>query len=74
MCGRETLAMLVSSTSMNVASVTVIAMAHGLNRGRHSGAAETASICNPISPWAIAFAVAACSPCTVKLSASPTNS
>ena len=30
MCGNETLAMLVSSTSMNVASVTVMATAHGL--------------------------------------------
>ena len=30
MCGSETLAMLVSSTSMNVASVTVMATAHGL--------------------------------------------
>ena len=30
MCGKETLAMLVSSTSMNVASVTVMATAHGL--------------------------------------------
>jgi hypothetical protein len=30
MCGRETLAMLVSSTSMNVASVTTSAIAQGL--------------------------------------------
>jgi hypothetical protein len=30
MCGRETLAMLVSSTSLNVASVTVSATTHGL--------------------------------------------
>lgn len=29
MCGRETLAMAVSSNSMNVASVTVVAMSHG---------------------------------------------
>ena len=36
MCGSATLAMLVSSTSMKVASVTVMAMAHGLKRGRHS--------------------------------------
>ena len=36
MCGSETLAMLVSSTSMNVASVTVNAMSQGLCRGRHS--------------------------------------
>ena len=33
MCGSETLAMLVSSTSMNVASVTVSAMIHGLTAG-----------------------------------------
>src|SRR5713101_6447418 len=31
MCGSDTLAMLVSSTSMNVASVTVRATTHGLN-------------------------------------------
>ena len=30
MCGSDTLAMLVSSTSMNVAIVTTSAMAHGL--------------------------------------------
>jgi len=36
MCGRATLAMEVSSTSMNVASVTVTAMIHGLTAGRHS--------------------------------------
>jgi hypothetical protein len=30
MCGSETFAMLVSSTSMNVAIVTTSAMAHGL--------------------------------------------
>ena len=33
MCGRATLAMEVSSTSMKVASVTVRATAHGLWRG-----------------------------------------
>src|SRR6202795_5156507 len=38
MCGSATLAMLVSSTSMNVASVTVSAMIHGLTAGRHSAA------------------------------------
>src|ERR1700675_4829205 len=38
MCGSATLAMLVSSTSMNVASVTVRAMIHGLTAGRHSAA------------------------------------
>src|SRR5579872_2311617 len=35
MCGSETLAMELSSTSMNVASVTVMATIHGLTRGRH---------------------------------------
>src|ERR1035438_7329482 len=33
MCGSATLATLVSSTSMNVASITVIAMIHGLMAG-----------------------------------------
>ena len=33
MCGSETLAMLVSSTSMNVASITVAAISHGLTAG-----------------------------------------
>ena len=33
MCGKETLAMEVSSTSMNVANVTVSAISHGLNLG-----------------------------------------
>src|SRR5206468_553165 len=33
MCGSDTLATLVSSTSMKVASVTVSAMTHGLNSG-----------------------------------------
>src|SRR5450432_1506459 len=36
MCGRLTLAIEVSSTSMNVASVTVSATAHWLCFGRHS--------------------------------------
>ena len=35
MCGRATLAMEESSTSMNVARVTVMATIHGLIRGRH---------------------------------------
>ena len=35
MWGMATLAMEVSSASMKVASVTVMAMAHGLARGRH---------------------------------------
>src|SRR6266852_9864979 len=34
MCGRDTLAMLVSSTSMNVARVTASAMIQGLTAGR----------------------------------------
>ena len=38
MCGRATLAMEVSSTSMNVASVTVIAMIQGLIAGRQTSA------------------------------------
>src|ERR1700704_2297743 len=38
MCGSATLAMLVSSTSMNVASVTATAMIHGLTGDRHSAA------------------------------------
>jgi hypothetical protein len=33
MCGKDTLAMEVSSTSMNVASVTVRAISHGLYLG-----------------------------------------
>jgi hypothetical protein len=36
MCGSETFATAVSSTSMNVASITEIAMSHGLKRGTHS--------------------------------------
>src|ERR1019366_3839587 len=36
--GSATLAMLVSSTSMNVASVTVRAIIHGFTAGRHSAA------------------------------------
>src|ERR1700742_2831618 len=38
MCGSETFAMELSSTSMNVASVTVIATIHGFTRGRHAAA------------------------------------
>jgi hypothetical protein len=34
MCGKATLAIAVSSSSMNVASVTVAAMIHGLMAGR----------------------------------------
>jgi len=40
MCGRATLAMLVSSTSMNVASITVKAIHHGLMVGRRHPAGE----------------------------------
>src|SRR5579875_2310570 len=36
MCGSETFAIELSSTSMNVASVTVSATIHGLMRGRHA--------------------------------------
>jgi hypothetical protein len=36
MCGNETLATEVSSTSMKVAIVTTIATVHGLYRGRHA--------------------------------------
>src|SRR5215469_7944674 len=39
-CGSATLAMEVSSTSMNVASVTVMATIHGLTRGRHGLSTE----------------------------------
>src|ERR1700722_8071384 len=38
MCGRATLAIDVSSTSMNVAKVTVMAMIHGLTAGRQTSA------------------------------------
>jgi len=38
MCGRATLAMEVSSTSMKVASVTVMAMIHGFTAGRQVSA------------------------------------
>src|SRR5579864_7111566 len=48
MCGNDTFAMELSSTSMNVASVTVIATIHGFTRGRHvaweSTGGETLSI------------------------------
>lgn len=43
MCGRATLAMAVSSNSMKVARVTVMAMTHGFTAGRspeRAGAAE----------------------------------
>ena len=43
MCGRDTLAMLVSSTSMNVASVTAIAMIQGLTAGRGRAAPSAVS-------------------------------
>jgi hypothetical protein len=40
MCGSDTFAIEVSMISMNVASVTVIAIAHRLCRGCHGPAAE----------------------------------
>src|SRR5579862_7604814 len=55
MCGRETLAMLVSSTSMNVASVTVSAINHGLMSGGTytclAGSVAAASLI-AARPWA----------------------
>jgi hypothetical protein len=36
MCGRETFTMVVSSTSMNAATVTTTAMSHGLALGRQA--------------------------------------
>src|SRR5579863_2830688 len=54
MCGSATLAMEVSSTSMKVASVTVIAIIHGFIAGRHASAslnvAEPALIAGS-RPW-----------------------
>src|SRR5260370_17878285 len=47
-CGSATLAMLVSSTSMNVASVTVRAMIQGLTAGRHSAAPFMVIAAEPI--------------------------
>src|SRR5487761_1909855 len=49
MCGSATLAMLVSSTSMNVASVTVSAMTHGLCFGAHGAATGRAAGCSSIA-------------------------
>ncbi len=51
MCGSETLDMLVSSNSMNVASVTVSAIAHMLCvRGtRELGAAGTSSLATALA-------------------------
>src|ERR1035438_7075580 len=46
--GSATLAMLVSSTSMNVASVTVRAIIHGLTAGRHSAASFMVIVPAPI--------------------------
>jgi hypothetical protein len=55
MCGRETLAMLVSNTSMNVAMVTTSAMIHaftaGLVEAGMAGAAMAVSLIAP-GPWA----------------------
>src|SRR4051794_17853061 len=62
MCPSETLAMLVSSTSMNVASVTVSAMTHGLTAGRvvaAIGGGGTAALMNRIlRRWRVAQRVA----------------
>ena len=44
MCGSETLAMLVSSTSMNVASITVAAISHGLTAGVHGTGTVAAGV------------------------------
>src|SRR5580658_4877517 len=48
MCGSATLAMLVSSTSMNVARVTVRAMTQGLTAGRHAAASSIVIEAAPI--------------------------
>src|SRR5260370_22016828 len=53
MCGSETLEMLVSSNSMNVAIVTVSAIAHRLRAGSALGAGE-ASALNAVRAGAIA--------------------
>src|SRR6185437_12723713 len=41
MCGSDTFAMELSSTSMNVANVTVIATIHGFTRGFHPACGST---------------------------------
>src|SRR5271167_939904 len=54
MCGRATLAMEVSSTSMNVASVTVMAMIQGLIAGRQGSALSNVAVPALIAesrPW-----------------------
>ena len=55
MCGSETLAMLVSSTSMKVAKVTASAIIHGFIAGCASGTAPRVSalllIAWPEFPW-----------------------
>ncbi len=51
MWGMATLAMEVSSASMNVASVTVMAMAQGLARGRHVSWKDVAAAANRQSPF-----------------------
>ena len=43
-CGRATLAMLVSRTSMKAARATVAAMSHGLVRGRHAACAASSAV------------------------------
>src|SRR5271168_3849688 len=57
MCGRATFAIEESSTSMNVASVTVMATIHGLMRGRQG--ASTVVWASEIGPLAGSTAVAA---------------
>src|SRR5580692_8955868 len=56
MCGRATLAMEVSSTSMKVASVTVTAMIQGFTAGRQASALALSSVVEPAliaqsRPW-----------------------
>jgi len=44
MCGKATLAIEVSNTSMKVAIVTVIAISQGLNRGVYAAASAGTSV------------------------------
>ena len=54
MCGRDTFVMVESSTSMNVASVTVMATIHGLKAGDAGGCAiaVVSAIVSPTTLWA----------------------
>src|ERR1700675_4407025 len=54
-CGRETLAMLVSSTSMKVASVTAIAMIQGLTAGRGRAAPSAVRAAELIASYSLGF-------------------